>query len=869
MRQKLKRRIWKWRGVLIIAPSVAGLVIAASSVGFFQLWEWVTYDHFFRLRPREPVDTRLVIVTIDESDIPKVGQLPISDAVLAKVINNLKAQKPRAIGLDIYRDLPVEPGHQALVNVFKSTPNLIGVDKVIGKTVAPPQTLSQLEQVGMADLVLDTDGKIRRALLTIKGQEGRTRESLGVKLALMYLKSENITLEVINPKKKHYQLGKAVFTPFTGNEGGYIKANSGGYQILLNFRGTQENFRTVSLTDVLENRISSDLVRDRIVLIGSTTPSLNDYFFTPYSSTVFNTRSRFFSSPEQMPGVVIHANLTSQILSTALEGRPLIKSWEEPVEWLWILGWSLAGSILSSALLKVNLFRKNVLLRWTVLGLCIISVGYILLTGSYFVFVEGGWWIPLVSPFLAFTGSVIAIAFYQTLELQREKVDLEILLENTAEHYDCVTIELQNQAETAIRHSERRLAQFLEGVSVGVAVLDATGKPYFTNHKAIELLGKGVVASATVEQLSEVYQIYIAGTNQLYPVEKLSLVRALRGERTTTNDIEIHRGDKIIPIEAWGTPVYDESGNIAYAIAAFQDITERKRGESERQKFIDQLYELNQANARFVPRQFLQLLNKESISDVKLGDQVALFMSILFADIRNFTTLSEKMTPEENFKFINAYLSRMEPTIIENNGFIDKYIGDAIMALFSRSANDAVKAGIDMLHRLAQYNTTRTCPERPPIKIGIGINTGSLMLGTVGGYNRMDGTVIGDAVNLAARLEELTKDYGVSLVISHHTFLCLHHPVEYCFRFIDQVRVKGKSELVSVFEIFDADPPELRTGKLLTKAMFEQALFLYTINSFREAAKLLEDCLKITPRDTVAQIYLKRCQEIEMAALVD
>jgi class 3 adenylate cyclase len=257
------------------------------------------------------------------------------------------------------------------------------------------------------------------------------------------------------------------------------------------------------------------------------------------------------------------------------------------------------------------------------------------------------------------------------------------------------------------------------------------------------------------------------------------------------------------------------------------------------------------------------LLKKESISDVKLGDQIELFMSILFADIRDFTTLSERMTPEENFKFINAYLSHMEPAILDNNGFIDKYIGDAIMALFSRSADDAIKAGIDMLHRLAKYNTKRTNPERPPIQIGIGINTGSLMLGTVGGQTRMDGTVIGDAVNLASRLEALTKHYGVLLLISHHTFQCLHHPVEYAFRFIDRVKVKGKSEIVSVFEIFEADPPQLRMGKLVTKPLFEQALFLYTTHSFKKAAQLFQECLDITPEDTVAQIYLERCQHKE------
>ncbi len=272
------------------------------------------------------------------------------------------------------------------------------------------------------------------------------------------------------------------------------------------------------------------------------------------------------------------------------------------------------------------------------------------------------------------------------------------------------------------------------------------------------------------------------------------------------------------------------------------------------------LSNINIASGRFVPHKFLQLLNKESIIDVALGDNVQQEMSIVFSDIRDFTTLSESMTPEDNFKFINAYLSRMESAIVENNGFIDKYIGDAIMALFSGSADDAVKAGIGMLHRLADYNQYRVNSGDVAIKIGIGINTGSLMLGTVGGKNRMDGTVISDAVNLASRLESLTKNYGVSLLISQPTFLGLHDPSEYNIRFIEKVKVKGKSEPVAVFEVFDGDKPKIKEAKLATKTIFEEGLLLHHQHSMREAAQRFEEVLSINPKDTVAQIYLKRCQ---------
>jgi len=157
-------------------------------------------------------------------------------------------------------------------------------------------------------------------------------------------------------------------------------------------------------------------------------------------------------------------------------------------------------------------------------------------------------------------------------DVKREKADLEILLETTTEHSDTVEAELHRKAVETVRESERRLLQFLEAVSVGVFVVDASGKPYYANLAAQQILGKGIAPEANAEQLAEVYQVYIAGTNQVYPIEKVPIIQALRGKSTTVDDIEIHQGDKIVPIEVWGTPIFDETGNIAYAIVAFQDI---------------------------------------------------------------------------------------------------------------------------------------------------------------------------------------------------------------------------------------------------------------------------------------------------------
>ncbi len=436
-----------------------------------------------------------------------------------------------------------------------------------------------------------------------------------------------------------------------------------------------------------------------------------------------------------------------------------------------------------------------------------------------------------------------------------ERVELLKVLSGQA------AISIQNsKLYTEVRESENRLTQFLEAIPVGISVLDASGKPHYSNRVAIQLLGKGVIPQVASEQIAEIYQIYQAGTEQEYPSAQLPLVRALRGESATADDMEIHQGDKIIPIEAWGTPIYDEKDNISYAIVAFQDITERKKAETERIRFTNELFQLNKAYERFVPNQFLHFLDKSSIIDVELGDQVQLEMSVLFSDIRDFTTLSESMTPEDNFQFINAYLSRMESAIVENNGFIDKYIGDAIMALFSGNADNTVNASIAMLHQLQVYNQERVNSGDAPIKIGIGINTGNLMLGTVGGQNRMDTTVISDAVNLASRVESLTKNYGVSLLITQETYSRLKNPSQYAIRTLDTVKVKGKSEAVTVYEVFDCDPPEIKEGKLATLQLFAEALEIYSEGKLAKAGRLFSECWRQNQGDRVAKIYWERCQ---------
>lgn len=277
-----------------------------------------------------------------------------------------------------------------------------------------------------------------------------------------------------------------------------------------------------------------------------------------------------------------------------------------------------------------------------------------------------------------------------------------------------------------------------------------------------------------------------------------------------------------------------------------------------------QLARISHVYSRFVPTEFLKSLGQENIVDVQLGDQVSKEMTILFVDIRAFTNLSENMTPEENFKFINSYLSRFSPMITNNGGFVDKYIGDAIMALFPYKPENALAAAREMIEHVNVYNGHRANCGYRPIDIGIGIHTGNMILGIIGDEERMQGTVISDAVNLASRIQDVTKLYKANVVISQETFVKLENPMAYNFRFLGRVRVKGKDKAVALFEIFDSDSDEKREKKNNTKVNFEDAMFKFSHRNFKEAQALFEKVALIDPEDNTTQVFLERIKEMRM-----
>ncbi|MBD6616731.1 CHASE2 domain-containing protein [Komarekiella sp. 'clone 1'] len=420
MWRKFQVFIQRTRSILIITPSVALTVMIGQSLGIFNLPEWKLRDEWVRLRSQSEIADEVVIVTIDEQDIQSVGKWPVPDSALAKLLEKIKAQQPRSIGLDLYRDLPEGSGHEQLVQVFRTTPNLIGVEKITGERVNPPPELQKNDQVGLADLVLDGDRHVRRALLTAEDakSEGKIKAGLATHVALKYLEAENITLESIDEKQQKFRLGKAIYQPLKNQEAGYSDADIGGYQILLNWHGSEATFRTVTMRDVLAGKLDVDLMRDRMVFVGSTAASTNDFFSTPFSSSLI-------SAQKPTPGVVIHANIALQLVRGAKTGKTNLYGISGISSSLWIVLWSFLGSggslWLASARGKRKLQIPGGKILWATVGLSGVLIG-----GSYYIFLSGVL-IPVTPVLAGFISSVIAtVNVYKQQKLEETNQQLEI-----------------------------------------------------------------------------------------------------------------------------------------------------------------------------------------------------------------------------------------------------------------------------------------------------------------------------------------------------------------------------------------------------------------------------------------------------------
>ncbi len=323
-------------------------------------------------------------------------------------------------------------------------------------------------------------------------------------------------------------------------------------------------------------------------------------------------------------------------------------------------------------------------------------------------------------------------------------------------------------------------------------------------------------------------------------------VKSLKRAKTVVG--EIAGGDFSVRVDEYSQ---DETGEICAGVNDMAQRLEHYLTEKERnEKFY----------YKFVPEKFRELLHKENFTDLELGDAQSVDMTILFCDIRAFSLNSEMMTARESFDFVNRIYGKAGPIIRNHNGFIDKYIGDAVMALFE-SADDAVAAGI------ALYQAIVLCPDAekefgiPSVKIGVGIHSGMARIGIVGEQERMSGTVISNTVNLSSRMEALTKQYGAGMIISKDTLDRMENPDALSTRYLGMVQVAGVNEVAGLYEVLDCLEEETRAAREQTKTRFREAVRLFHIGEFQGALDEFAALEKMDPEDKASHLYANHIKE--------
>ncbi|MEM9485516.1 MAG: CHASE2 domain-containing protein [Cyanobacteria bacterium P01_F01_bin.116] len=432
---------------------ILGLLLLVRQTGTLQLVEWQALDFFLLHAAPEPTDDRIVIIGIDEATIVAEQTYPLSDRTLFQALETIQTQNPRVIGLDLFRDVPVEPGYTELAQFFQTFDNVIGINKVLHPFSAPPPALPA-DQVGFADTFLDQDGRWRRALLGTPTDQD-FRFAFALVIAQHYLQAEGLTLEngVHDPAAMRF--GPAELPRLDPNFGGYTNLNIGAtVQSMINFRRGSTPFRFLSFQDIQNGQFEPEWFQDRIVLIGVTTPTVPDHFAA-------SARSQVDPTVDQVYGVEIHAHIVSEIISAALDNRPLLRSLPQLWEILWIALWGGLG-------IGVAGLGRSPLKP--ILSVILCGAGASALSYGAFLI---GWWLPIVPTLLAFfLNGIVLITFYEhdrgiktQLAAQQQT---NLLLQSTNVRLNTMvserTAELQQAKETAEKANQAK-SQFLSNMS--------------------------------------------------------------------------------------------------------------------------------------------------------------------------------------------------------------------------------------------------------------------------------------------------------------------------------------------------------------------------------------------------------------------
>lgn len=550
--------------VIIASYLAASVTMGIKQLGGFVSFDLGTYDWLVNLRPDKSPDSRILTVLITEDDIQNLGRWPLSDDSLAQALNILLRGNPYAIGIDLYRDLPVPPGSDKLDRTWQESDRTFVVCKLESATqpsVSPPPSLPP-DFVGFADIVVDQDGVVRRNLFYVEPQESRcqTPYSLALQLSLSYLIGEGIEPEMT--EEGWLKLGKAILKPIDKNMGGYQNIDASGYQIMLDYRRGNNPSPTVSLTEVLEGKVSEDLITNKIILLGVSAPSLKDVFYTPLS--VQN------QDVVLMPGVTVHAHMVSQLLSSAIDGQTLIWSWSEEEKFIWIYFWGLFGC------LSILLISRPLIMIVTqgIAIIIIISTGVIL-------FLFGGW-IPVISPIFAFVSGAIVLLGYKVYEAKQEQFNIKKQAEEQEKSIAMLKMLLETQSQI---NNPPTLTNYDEGSIIvnRYEIVKALGKGSFgSTYLSIDLLRPGkpycVVKRLTPSSKDEKFLKIV---QRLFKTEAKILEKVGKHEQIPQLLAYIEENNEFFLIQE-----YVEGKTV------FQELRDKKYSEIETLKLIEEIIKI-------------------------------------------------------------------------------------------------------------------------------------------------------------------------------------------------------------------------------------------------------------------------------------